>query len=293
VSLVQRLAFASEKSALYRAFLLVAKAPVWHVPEREQNGDTAKQMAVNEANRKARRRDKAQCGAVNIEVATPSSSGARRTKTLIISGSSPGEIAERVVQITKNAQGRGDKLTITKVDGGLQIEIVRRKTKPNRPNAFPYKSILDPQLQAEWKQRGMLCAVIRGTLQADGSPTYTRAYVTGPMVAIATGRSARAVEEWASESRFIPSHQIGRERLWAADDLERLLNEGAFFPQSIHDKGHPGERAARILEALDALEIERQDAAALASSHDDNTTTRTHHGEPNTRDIEGEGTFRK
>jgi hypothetical protein len=165
----------------------------------------------------------------------------------------------------EDARKRGDSVKITRAEsGGISLEITSRKTKPEKPNSgFPYGGVLEPALLAKWTGLGMKVAVVTGTLPEDGSTVFERAYVTAPMVAVATARSRRMVDRWAADGKFVPAHQIGNERLWAADDLDRLLREGRFFEQSVFDKGHAGELVRRIREAQAAHTAEQAQEAQV------------------------------
>lgn len=137
----------------------------------------------------------------------------------------------------------------------------RKKRGPKGPHPFKYHAADDPALLAEWHRRGMLTCIVRGDLVRDGSTVYERAYTTGKMVAVAVGRTKRAVDEWAADGKFIPARLINGRRMWAVEDLDRLLRGGVFFEQSPFDKGHPGELAARAREGVSAVEAERREAA--------------------------------
>jgi predicted DNA-binding protein (UPF0251 family) len=172
------------------------------------------------------------------------------------------EAVGMILQEIEAARQRGDVVKVTKTDAGICLEITSRRTKPATPNAFPYGSADDPALLAEWTRLVHRIAVIRHDLRRDDSTVCERAYVTAPMVAVATGRTRRQVDRWAADGRFIPAHQIGNERLWAVNDLDRLLRGGRFFVQSVNDKGHAGEVAARAQEAVAAYEAEQRQEAA-------------------------------
>ena len=122
------------------------------------------------------------------------------------------------------------------------------KTKPFGPHGFPYRTKDDPALLWSLCEKGIALATLKGTLP-DGTVAYVREYWPAQAVAMATGRTLSAVAVWRREGRFIPAHDNNGVHLWAAEDVDRLLREGAFFEQSVHDIGHPGELAARIDEA--------------------------------------------
>jgi len=111
-----------------------------------------------------------------------------------------------------------------------------------------------------WTTAGHLVCYVRGESRRDGSTLYEQAYVPIEMVALATGRSARMVRQWAQEGNFIPARKINGQKVYAVEDLDRLLREGDFFQQTLHDAGHMGNLAARTQKGVSQIEKEERSA---------------------------------
>lgn len=142
---------------------------------------------------------------------------------------------------------------------GGPVGQAKLKTKPPKPHPFPHRKV-DRALMDEWTKAGHLVCYVRGQARRDGSTLYEQAYVTVHMVAMATGRSRRMVDQWAQEGKFIPARKVNGQKVYAVENLDRLLREGDFFRQTIHDRGHIGNLAARTRKGVAQIEEEERSA---------------------------------